>query len=1031
MKYLELLGNIRTIFETEDENICIENLDADVINEKTKESIEKVKEIQNNEENPSNDRPKPIALRNRPPRRNFDYNNNEFVKKVNLELGQLCNANYCLFAKNVDIRSISILVKINNESDLDLFLSEIEEKSKEIVKNNISSILIKEEKEREVYVDVDFKVKDADIKEFYFNGLMDADRYGLDISKYVDNIKCNVYDSRNVMSYNKISDYLYEYNIPRKLTKDEFYSEFKTQLLNKSFKAEIDRIYNSNNDKNVKLNPVHYEFTEYDEFVRFDEAKALATALYSMGRIKNNKVVKFCIEVYRSYIQSEVLYMLIRNLKDSFVFFDLYAERNNNSWSRDDYYGRTSLRTKELTDNIKSLKDEVQFAFYVDKYQDKVRSGIFDELSSMNIVTFDDKLNADKVMNYVKELADKSKVEIDQKLINMVEMNKNDMTIQDAKDMFDNYKDEKVKNTYFPEYKDFFEGRGNADNYIDPYDQLMNMPGLSNVKKVVNEILSFHKINEYKKEHFMEFKDLDTIKNSKYSGNSIPNHMIFMGNPGTCKTTVAKMIAKIFKSRGIIKNDRTEIYGVDGRCYHLENAFKYAYGGVLFIDEAYSLGAVTELVALMENHRNDVMVILAGYTDAMKDFLHRNEGLTSRFNYLVEFEDYTEDELWEILKYQVKEEHLILDESVKEKVMPIFMSSQTNKEMGNGRLVRKMLQMAMTNQASRLSNIDLSSGDFKLSDMNKLTSDDFDIDYKKLTGVNPPKIIGNADPEVELDSMIGLTNIKNMVKKCVATSYMNKIRKDTFEENDKNFVSTPMHLAFLGNPGTAKTTVARLVTRILKKKGIIKKENILEVGRKDLVAKYVGHTAPLVKAVFEKAKGGVLFIDEAYSLLDDRAGSFGDEAINTIIAEMENHRDDVIVIFAGYTDRMREFIAQNEGLRSRLSYVLEFNDYTSDELYEIFEKMISDSQLIVTSEAKEYVKSVIDDISKGKDFGNGRFVRKLIENAKLNMDYRLAILNKNQYTFEELKTLKEEDFKDLENDKVLDRKEGNLVGFAA
>lgn len=1030
MKYLELLCSIRTIFETEGEKVHIEDLEIDIIDAKAKESIEKIKEMQNDENSNFNSVSRPIA-RLRGLRNNINDNNEEFIKKVNSDLGQICNADYCLFANKMDLRSISLLVKINNEYNIDSLMHEIKDKVKETIKNNFSCILIKKDKEREVYVDIDFKVKDADIKDFYFNGLMDADRYGLDISKYVDNIKCNVYDSRNVMSYNKISDYLYEYNIPRKLTKAEFYSEFKTQLLNKSFKAEIDRIYSSNNDKNVKLNPVHYEFTEYDEFVRFDEAKALATALYSRGRIKNNKVVKFCIEIYRSYIQSEVLYMLIRNLKDSFVFFDFYAERNNNSWTREDYYGRTGIRTKELTDNIKALKDEVQFAFYVDKYQDKVRSGIFDELSSMNIVTFDDKISVDKVMSYVKDLADKSNVEVDQKLINMVEMNKSDMTIQDAKDMFDNYKDEKVKNTYFPEYKDYFEGRGNVDNYVDPYDQLMNMPGLGNVKKVVNEILNFHKIDEYKKEHYMEFKDLDTIKNSKYNGNSIPNHMIFMGNPGTCKTTVAKMIAKIFKSRGIIKNDRTEIYGVDGRCTFLENAFKYAYGGVLFIDEAYSLGAVTELVALMENHRNDVMVILAGYTNAMKDFLHRNEGLTSRFNYLVEFEDYTEEELWEILKYQAKEEHLILDGSVEEKVMPIFMSSQTNKEMGNGRLVRKMLQMAITNQASRLSNIDLSSGNFKLSDLNKLTCDDFDIDYKKLTGANPPKIIGNADPEVELDSMIGLSNIKNMVKKCVAASYMNKIRKDTFEENDKNFVSTPMHLAFLGNPGTAKTTVARLVARILKKKGIIKKENILEVGRKDLVAKYVGHTAPLVKSVFEKAKGGVLFIDEAYSLVDERAGSFGDEAINTIIVEMENHRDDVIVIFAGYTNGMREFIARNEGLRSRLSYVLEFNDYTSDELYEIFEKMISDSQLIATSEAKEYVKSVIDDISKEKDFGNGRFVRKLIENAKLNMDYRLATLNKNQYTFEELKTLKEDDFKDLESDKVLDRKEGNFVGFAA
>ncbi len=339
--------------------------------------------------------------------------------------------------------------------------------------------------------------------------------------------------------------------------------------------------------------------------------------------------------------------------------------------------------------------------------------------------------------------------------------------------------------------------------------------------------------------------------------------------------------------------------------------------------------------------------------------------------------------------------------------------------------------MAMSNQANRLSRIDFESGNFDLSALNELKVEDFELDYKKLTGTNPPKIIGNQDPEVELENMIGLTNIKNMVKKCVAASHMNMIRKDSFSRENNNFISNPMHLAFLGNPGTAKTTVARLVARILKKKGIIKKEHIVEVGRKDLVAKYVGQTAPLVEAVFRKAKGGVLFIDEAYSLVDDRSGSFGDEAINTIIAEMENHRDDVIVIFAGYTNRMREFIARNEGLRSRLSYVLEFDDYTEDELYRIFEKMISDENLIVTLDAKEHVKNVISDIAKGKDFGNGRFVRKLIENAKLNMDYRLSKLNKSEYSFDELKTLQLEDFKDLENDKVLDKKEGNLIGFAA
>ena len=114
-----------------------------------------------------------------------------------------------------------------------------------------------------------------------------------------------------------------------------------------------------------------------------------------------------------------------------------------------------------------------------------------------------------------------------------------------------------------------------------------------------------------------------------------------------------------------------------------------------------------------------------------------------------------------------------------------------------------------------------------------------------------------------------------------------------------------------------------------------------------------------------------------------------------------------------------------------MSFVIEFDDYTSDELYQIFEKMISDNQLIVSTDAKDYVKNLINNATKEKDFGNGRFVRKLIDNAKLNMDYRLAALNKNSYTFEELKTLVKEDFEDLEDDKVLDRKEGNIVGFVA
>ena len=1020
MKYVEILCNIQKELIKKKDDAIFEN-EVATMQDGSKASSG----------NSRQEKAKP-SLRSRLRMRpiNESASKEDLLKIINKELCEMCTEDSVMLA--IYNEQLKVLLKTNCDDNNEEIISSIEDKIRTIVSKHINILLKDDEDDKEEFKGIDFEVKTASIVDFYFDGMRNAERYGIDFKCFEKNLNSTVtnFDYRGLFG-GRIDECIYEYNIPKKLSKEEFYEEFKEQILNKSFKEEIDRIYLLKKDVKVNINPVHYEFTEYDEAKRLESAKALATALYSVGRITSNKFVKFNVDINNNYISNDLMYMLLKNLKNSFILIDFDVDRNKSSWHRNEYYGITSVRIDELADNILSLKDEIQFAIYVDKYQDKVRSGIVDCLKALNIMTFDDKLNPESVMDYMKELAKKKNIEIDQRLVSAVEMSKDNMTLKDAEDIFDNYKDEKIKTTYFPEYRDYFEGRGNV-NFVDPYDTLMSMPGLKNVKKVLNEIIAFHKLDSYKKDHFMEFKDKDTIKGLKYNGNSLSNHMIFMGNPGTCKTTVAKMIAKIFKSRGIIKNDRTEFYGIEGRCYHIENAFKYAYGGVLFIDEAYSLNSdtITELVALMENHRNDVMVILAGYTESMKKFLHRNEGLTSRFNYLVEFEDYTEEELWEILKYQAKEQNQILDDSVKEKVMPIFESSQANKEMGNGRLVRKMLQMATKNQASRLANIDLDNGDIDLTTLSKLTKEDFDIDYKELTGTKAPKVKGNADPEIELDRMVGLKKIKSMVNKCVSAGYMNKARRDTFGEDNKEFVSSPMHLAFFGNPGTAKSTVARLFARILKKKGIIKKENIVEVGRKDLVGLYVGHTAPQVASVFERAKGGVLFIDEAYSLVDDRRGSFADEAINEIIAQMENLRDEVIVIFAGYTDKMKEFFSLNEGFRSRISYILEFEDYSSEELMKIFEKMIDDEKYIVSDEIKNYVKDIFDKKSSDKDFGNGRFVRKVFEDAKLNMDLRLANLKKDKYSKEELKTFLRSDFENIEDDKVLDKEE-KTIGFAA
>ena len=218
-----------------------------------------------------------------------------------------------------------------------------------------------------------------------------------------------------------------------------------------------------------------------------------------------------------------------------------------------------------------------------------------------------------------------------------------------------------------------------------------------------------------------------------------------------------------------------------------------------------------------------------------------------------------------------------------------------------------------------------------------------------------------------------------------------------------------MHMIFSGNPGTAKTKVARLFARIMRENGLISKGQLIEVGRGDLIAKYVGWTAQNVQSKFKAAKGGVLFIDEAYSLVDDRSGSFGDEAINTIVQEMENHREDVVVIFAGYPDKMEGFLQKNPGLRSRIAFHVPFADYSTDELCEIAKLIGRGKGMSITKDAINKLKVLFDDARTRNDFGNGRYVRNVFEQAKMNQATRLVELDFDEITDAELSTITAED----------------------
>jgi len=273
---------------------------------------------------------------------------------------------------------------------------------------------------------------------------------------------------------------------------------------------------------------------------------------------------------------------------------------------------------------------------------------------------------------------------------------------------------------------------------------------------------------------------------------------------------------------------------------------------------------------------------------------------------------------------------------------------------------------------------------------------------RAIAAKTPPK--GSAYDDLE--HMIGLSEAKKII-----TDALNYFKIQKLYSSRGVICERPaMHMAFTGNPGTAKTTAARLFARIMKENNLLSVGEVVEVGRADLVGKYVGWTAKIVKEKFRAAKGSVLFIDEAYSLVDDRNGLYGDEAINTIVQEMENQREDIVVIFAGYPDKMGEFLKRNPGLRSRIAFHVPFPDYSPFELYSILELMCEKQKVRIGDGAKEELYHIFEQAVKQQDFGNGRFVRNLLESAKLRQASRLVKTDCEKITDDDLFTLIPEDF---------------------
>lgn len=479
----------------------------------------------------------------------------------------------------------------------------------------------------------------------------------------------------------------------------------------------------------------------------------------------------------------------------------------------------------------------------------------------------------------------------------------------------------------------------NEDATLDKLlNELDSLIGLTNVKTKVHELVALQNYNKLCSE-----KGIPVIDQSL--------HMVFTGNPGTGKTVVARLIGKIYHSIGILSQGqlveagREDLVGqyVGHTAQKTKDILDSARGGVLFIDEAYTLTstssndygqeAVDTLLRYMENNRDDFVVIVAGYPNEMEAFISSNPGLTSRFTQYIHFEDYSVDELMQILVGMAEKSGHRLDQDAVVHATNIIEKGKKNRErdFGNGRYVRNLYEAAIRKLAGRMAANHTAS----FEEMTTLIASDFSLPAN-IKSDNIEQTKSTEQLLEELDQFIGLDQVKTQVRKMINQVNMNQKRR----ERGIPVTKTSLHMVFTGNPGTGKTTVARMMGELYKSIGVLPSGQLIEVGREDLVGQYVGQTAQKTKAVLDSALGGVLFIDEAYTLSNSTTNDFGQEAIDTILRHMENERDKLVVIVAGYPCEMNDFIQSNPGLKSRFTTTVNFEDYSIEQLLKIFELFV-------------------------------------------------------------------------------------------
>ena len=509
--------------------------------------------------------------------------------------------------------------------------------------------------------------------------------------------------------------------------------------------------------------------------------------------------------------------------------------------------------------------------------------------------------------------------------------------------------------------------------------KLEEMVGLNGIKESIRKIKAYALAN----------KDSDNLN----------IHMCFLGNPGSGKTEVARYIAgilyenKILPTKKIVEVDRSglvsQYFGATAE--KTKGIINTAMGGVLFIDEAYALGnnsdhklgitdygkeAIDTLVKAMEDYRGKFCVILAGYKNEMLHMLSTNPGFKSRIQFTLDFPNYSRDELKSITELMLKNRQYSISPAAMDRILDITDIKRKEPNFANAREIRNILDQVIMCQNVRC--VGSEDKELGIVDVNKYIQD---------AKINLPTVGIGVDKtiltgEEELDQLIGLSAVKRMIRKIKAYAKRNK------GSSDFN-----LHMCFYGNPGTGKTEVARILSRILYDAGVLDEAKLVETDGQGLLGKFVGETGPKTEAKINEAMNGVLFIDEAYSLAGNTsvaggATNHGEEAIAVLLKEMEDHRGQFCVILAGYKDEMKNMLGANPGFASRIQFTLEFSDYSKEELGEIARLFLSKKHYSIAGDALARVLDITDYYRNRPNFANARTVRNILDQVILNQNLR-------------------------------------------